>query len=75
MKIGGIIATVLGVLMVISGIASNNDPKNQFRAASMNPGTGNGALILGIMLFAVGIVLLVIQYLKKNKINSDNSVK
>jgi hypothetical protein len=69
MKICGIISTVLGALITFMGIAMNNDGRTVadhfMQTGSTTP--GNGAIIIGLMMFVIGVVLLVLNYLKKTK--------
>jgi len=66
MKTSGIIGIVLGALLVIAGTGMNGDEK-LIRQSFPNVAPGNGVLTIGVIILAVGIVLLALKYIKKKK--------
>lgn len=70
MKIGGILATVLGAILTIVGLVTNgNERAVGQHFARYGPGSspGGGFIIIGIIILVVGILLLALNYLKKQK--------
>ncbi len=65
--IGGAIAGVLGLILLIIGAVQNNSLESQLLMAFGQPGTGTGLIVFGIILLLAGIALVVVNFLKKKK--------
>lgn len=65
--IGGAIAGVLGLILLIIGAVQNNSLESQLLMAFGQPGAGTGLIVFGIILLLAGIALIVVNFLKKKK--------
>lgn len=67
MLIGGAIAALVGVILLIVGIIQNNSLEGMLYAALGATPPGTGWVVVGIILMIVGIGLVVVNYMKKKK--------
>ncbi len=65
--IGGAIAGVLGLILLIIGAVQNSSLESQLLMAFGQPGTGTGLIVFGVILLLAGIALVVVNFLKKKK--------
>lgn len=65
--IGGAIAAVLGLILLIIGAVQNSSFESQLLMAFGQPGTGTGLVVFGIILLLAGIGVVVFDFLKKKK--------
>ena len=71
MKVGGIILTIIGALLAIFGVAANSSGEAQLVSFLSGNGTNPGTplIIIGVILIAVGVVLIVLSCKKKKEKN------
>jgi NADH:ubiquinone oxidoreductase subunit 6 (subunit J) len=69
MKIIGIISVIIGAILTLIGISANAQPLDFQTVMRHGPNysPGNGVIVIGIIILAVGILLLVLRYVKNLK--------
>ncbi|GEM_PF-6524244 len=67
MLIGGAIAALLGLILLIVGIVQNNSLEGMIYAALGGTAPGTAWIVIGIILMIVGIGIVVVNYMKKKK--------
>jgi len=65
MILGGILFIGIGIVSFVRGVEMNNDTRLLIQTFP-NTTPGNPLMIAGVVLFAVGVLLLALVYWKKN---------